>query len=870
MPSFTFPPAAGGGGGGGGGTLPVLGGSGAQYATVAAAQAIEVETVIAGIAAGAGTAPGIFRSAAIPVQPVNFYKDFYVVVVTAVPGNGLVCRHERISAYDGIDQLTLDGPWDLTGQTIDIVSPIRLALLADIQEDITFTKNVEFDLGGHRVKGFVDQAGGDLCWIRGGGWITDGVQKTNIGVLQIDGAEVSRRGSTIYAVLMTNGSNLGRTILTGCHFDGVVAGRRGRAGWEVSGCRNNGIAEANRNIPYRFFESVAGVAVVVTQADWTVEGEWSGAVFYSENSLTGGAAFVNGQINAKTPKMLTATVMSQQPVFAYLYCGVGAATLTMTWLTNGKSTMTVVGNDFVAGTLTFVPDGNVGLCGMGLFIDFTGTFSVDFGGGGSVNRPVSFVGVGSHLVGIHVRGTATMSGTITTSNGAFYYSATSFNYARVFLEATISGTITDGCDALVHDVRRYIQIVNTAVQGNPSTVSLTARTIAQNIFAYTTFDMIGATSAGTWAVSGQIEIHSLSTLQTVTNGGTSLGFATLSSVVSGGTFTVSGLVGIFMAAGDVITTTSFFFATHLGTGGTLTLSAIIRIVGGLCGEFRLIDVTGAGASVTVSGAVTLRQFKMISGPTNYIRSVNATSTAIGSGAQTFEVCEWDAAFTFINLLNGALTGPTSVTFETCVFKAALSMESVTAGVLTWTSATVRFRNSHVEGTFSFSGNRFATVECFDSFFNGTTGDESVNPTATRPALYRYWNCKFRAEHLDLEPDILDDWISVNVGGPALVKGQLATIGAAGTAVDPAAASVVEGVVMDAAGGGGFAILVRRGVIPVLSQVGGATGVSPGDNTGLDTGTPIQQEDTAAVVGQRIGRALGAPAAGLAYTIVDLR
>jgi len=232
MPSFQYPPSAGGGGGGGG--LPVTGGSGVQYASIAIAQASEAEIVTVDTTQ-AGTAPGtIVGSAALPAVD-GALVDRWVVLTDPTPGNGLACRYARISVYVGATRtMTLDQPWDFgVGETYEIISPIRLALNQDLTEDAAFVKNVELDLGGHRLKGKIDQTVGSFCWIRGGGYVTNGVQKTNIGVLRISDVSVSRRDGTIYAVLMTDGSNLGRTVLENCHFFGVVAGRRGRAGWEI-------------------------------------------------------------------------------------------------------------------------------------------------------------------------------------------------------------------------------------------------------------------------------------------------------------------------------------------------------------------------------------------------------------------------------------------------------------------------------------------------------------------------------------------------------------------------------------------------------------------------------------------------------------
>jgi len=521
--------------------------------------------------------------------------------------------------------------------------------------------------------------------------------------------------------------------------------------------------------------------------------------------------------------------------------------------------------------LAFVPDGNVGLCGFGLFIDFTGTFTANLGGGGTINRPASFVGVGSHLAGIHVRGTATMSGTITTSNGAVYYSAPSFNCARVLLESTISGTITDGCEFLVHNVRRCIQIVSTATQNNASTVSLTARMIAQDVFAYTTFDMIGLTSAGTWTVSGQIEIHGLASLQTVNAAGSFLGFASLLSAVSGGTFTVSGLVGIAMSSGNVITADNFDIASHTGTGGTLTISsATFRIVGGICEELRIINVIATGTA-TVSSAVTVRGFKQfVTTGTGFVRSAAATSTAVFSGSVAFESCEWDGSFILLNLLNGAITGPSSVVFETCTFRGAVTTESVTAGVLTWVAASWRFRNCHVEGLFTIVGTRFTTVESFETMFNGNSANNSVSFSGTRPATYRFWKCGFNGiAHATGDPDILDDWVSVPNDGVAKVAGVLVNINAAGQAVTLAAGGTVEGVVLGAVAAvvGVRVFLVRRGIVPVLTDA-----VAAGDDTEQDA-VASDRVDTVVGVptsGRRVGRALAAAAAGAtAYSVINL-
>jgi len=825
--------------------------------------ASESESVIAGIAAGAGTSPGIFRSAAIPVQPVNFYKDFWIVVVTAVPGNGLVCRYARVAAYDGIDMLTLDEPWDLTGETIDIISPVRISLLADIQENIAFTKNVEFDLAGHRVQGSVDQTVGDFCWIRGGsGWITNGVQKTNIGVLKIDECDVSRRDGTIYAVLMTSGSNLGRTVLKGCHFHGVVAGRRSRAGWEIDGCRNDGTPEGtptNRNIPYRLFESVAGVAIVVTQADAQVSGEWSGAVFYSENSLTGPAAFMSIKLSISLPVSKTQTPAAADPVKVYFFCAVDAAILTMTPAALGALAMTLEGNNGITPT-----------AGYALLVDFTGTFSVS---NANVTPDISSVG-GFDIAHIHTVGTVTMSGSVTISGGLVTYSAgSSWNFWRIRLESAVSGTILDGSVLFVSNCSSVFLIASTVAQASATlSVTISGDTRARDILNCGVFTLTAAISAGTWTVSGSIILDGVSFAG-------SPALITLGALVSGGTFTVSsGIVtnvtGSSQVSGAAVIISGI--AAHGGTGGTLTVSSAQIRLFSQNGIMRLASATGAGATVSVTAPIVdIRGAKIL---TVGATGLQVSATAVGATASFTGalICE-DMAFRGTPVLLSAtvvgatVVGPSSITFEECVFESTLT-DATGAGTITWAGATIRFRNCHVEGLFTFVGTRFTTVEAFDTFFNGTTGEESVTATGTRPATYRYWNCKFRAAHLDLFPEIMDDWISVLAGG-VLAAGQLAVISAAGTAVSTVAADTVEGVVLQAAGAGTFAVLVRRGVMFVDSRAGGLGGTVAGDNGILDPGTPVQQATVAYVAGQRIGRALeatGTTRVGEAYTVVDLR
>src|SRR3990172_9356914 len=175
------------------------GGSGIRHQTMADAMSVEAEDVSAPFAPQAGTAPGVVVGLGLSTTD-DFYKDYWLIKESGVPSNGLVCRYARVSEYAGGTQtLTIDQPWDFSAETtLRLVRPARIALKRDVTEDFTFTKNVELDLAGHRLRGKIDVTAGSFCWIRGGGgWITNGVQKTNLGVLRIDDCSISRRDDQI-------------------------------------------------------------------------------------------------------------------------------------------------------------------------------------------------------------------------------------------------------------------------------------------------------------------------------------------------------------------------------------------------------------------------------------------------------------------------------------------------------------------------------------------------------------------------------------------------------------------------------------------------------------------------------------------------
>lgn len=251
-------------------TPPVRGGSGRFYWTMVDAlvgespqgQAVTGQAPQAGTVVGSVVGPGTLSA-------INdFYKDWWLVVSSASPGNGNVYRAARVSNYVGATQtLTIDQPWDLAAETsFDLILPYKVSLENDIAEDLVLSSNVELHLEGHKVKGKADVSA-TFVSIRDG-WITNGIQHTVAGYLRLKNIDASRRNGTIYALLLTEGSNLGRCSADGCSFYGRVAGRRGKMGWEIQGCRNYGVADTVNGVPYALVESPSGgAAVVVTQFD---------------------------------------------------------------------------------------------------------------------------------------------------------------------------------------------------------------------------------------------------------------------------------------------------------------------------------------------------------------------------------------------------------------------------------------------------------------------------------------------------------------------------------------------------------------------------------------------------------------------------
>jgi len=840
------------------------GGSGIRYQTVAAAQAVEAESVTVDVT-GAGTTAGVVVGTGALSAVDDFYKDFWLVLTDPTPGDGLVCRYARVSAYVGATKtFTIDQPWDFgVGETYEIISPIRITLTRDVTEDVTFTKNVELDLAGHRLRGRVDQTAGSFCWIRGGGgYVTNGVEKTNIGVLWIEDCSVSRRDATIYAVRLTSGSDLGRCELVNSRLEGVVSSRRGRMGWRIVDCLNSGITDSSGGVPYRLVESVAGVAVVVTQFDAEIDSELSGAFFYSENSLTGGGAYISIQ----------AAIRPQEDFFGIgtysrrlaICRGVGAATLTLT-MTTGAINITDTQSMERGGT-----GSQIRSFAFGAVQDFTGTFSFLMSAPGtSVNLASMTLGSSAALLvegTVNMTGTATVGGTtgkrLELSGGTFAF--VSLDGPITTGSATVSGTFWSTRGAASFNAITFL--VSQTVGAPAVTVSITQLI---NGFTYNAFAFAAGitVSVGTYTLSGAMAL----------NVGPNATTFNLSSAVTGGTWTVSGAIEYF----DRNQFQSGSFFSHAGTGGTMTVSntVVLNQDGRASLTVALVRVTSTGTINVTSATILWRHYNFNVAD---IFLVDVTAAGVGSvtGAVTLEDCLFQNTATALSAAaGGTATGPSSLTFENCIFRSSFT-DAAGAGVITWAAATLLFRNIHVEGLFTFVGTRFSVVQAFETVFNGNSANLAISFSGVRPATYEFWGCRFPSGRpfstpaaAGGQPDIMDDWV-VLPNGPAGVPtaktaGQLVFFDTAGDAITPAGGESIEGVVLRAVGAvaGTPVIAVRRGIVPVLTDA-----VAAGDDCQQDA-VANDRVDTVVGVpisGRRVCRALVAAGAGaVAYSVVNL-
>jgi hypothetical protein len=850
---------------------PVAGGSGQFYASITAALAGETQTVVSGLVPQAGTGPGVIVGPGTLSAVDNFYKDMFILNTSLSPSKGLTAQWARVSSYVGATRtFTIDKPWDFSAEaSFEVIDPVRVMLFLDIQEDVTVNKNLVLDLNGNRLQGKIDTSSADFLWIRGGsGYVTNGIQKTDFGFLKIDECVVSRRDATAYALLLTEGSNVGRAELNTCEFMGVVAGRRGFVGWQISNCLNDGqFNSVSGNTPYRLVESVAGVAVVLSSLDVSLLGQWSGACIYSENSISGASQYISILGDISAPKFVfdeSLVGINARPQPCIWKC-VGAGVITGTLTTSPLSGIIMtVGSAFDPAPQQTVAGDPTGFAVI-VAHEMTGSITLTMTG---TIFYVNCLGR-QFLSGIEIQGTATSTGNVAITGGRLECSGAESALAGVHLGAPYTGTIT--CPILFL-VRGFVQVATSIrfaanqTAGAPS-VTLSGQFITEgsNFWTAYTFEaMVSSISVGTWAVSGAITAYCINASAMVTT----------NAVVSGGTWTVSGT--IVYGFGTRGSATPMEIGGHTGTGGTLTVSSSsVLIYGGLCGQGIVAESTQTG-SVTVSGTNTWQGVRFSTLQFLVAGTLIAGGTAIASGASTFSHCRFDIptlSYVAVTCPAGSsCTGPSSQTFLHCSFSGPVQ-DQVLGGTITWAASTWTITHCFFSGLITFANaGSFSSVKFFHSHFDGNSSNNSIAYSGTRPTTYQYWKCSFAARpDAAGTPDIIDEYVIVPASG-ALTAANLVTVNASGQATNVVAGTnVILGVLINSpAGAGNPALVITRGKI--MTAV--SAGVANGDHLVADTaGTPTNAVTNAASVsGKNVGFALearGATVANQSYSAIGV-
>lgn len=842
---------------------PVLGGSGRQYWTIRDALAGEaaLAVTVAGVVPQAGTGAGVVVFQAAQSAVNNFYKDQYILNTDTTPTNGLVAQWMRISDYVGATRTaTGDKPWDFSGEsTVSVIQPARISLQGDVSEDVTITIPLELNLQGHKILGKVDVTGGGFLWIRGGsGYITNGIQKTDFGFLKIDDCVVSRRNTTVYAVLMTEGSNLGSVELSNCTFMGRVSGRRGFISWNIDNCINNGLSESGINVPYTLVESIAGVAVVVSQFVAEIDSQLGGAFFYSENSITGATAYMSMTGIIRIP--MEYNLLSASPEKWSFVKAVNAATLTLT-ATTGDCHLSVVGpTQSSAVSLSDIP-----ILSFVNTLNFTGTCSWAPPAGLTFTMNCSGL-----LQIVLVEGTSDTTGSITAGGG---------NAKRIFASGADIHLFDNGGSAFkgalvisgggiqIQSCRQFgwTDLGADITAGAPTFTVSAAVTIDDCQAFVGSFDTnTHNISVGTWTWSGNLALK---------NAGVGASIWALGSLVSGGTWTVS---GNFSAQGSFNSSntpslTAVRILAHSGTGGTITVSGTVDFQGGRQ-PMDLVLVDGAGATASMTSATVNVYYVVVSGSRTIVTASTSTSTASLTGTVVYGHCQFEGSVSFLasNPAGASVTGPVALSFYHCAFMSTLRPQSSGGGTFAWgAGAALKFFHCHIEGLYTVVYTPFTTHQAFHTRFNGNSSNKSIAGSGTRPTTLEYWGCTAAARY----DDILPNWLAVYDVLPAqaaLVQGQPVKVNAANQYQVCVAASIVDGVSYDApAGAGSRTVAIRDGRCFVAAKAGTANG----DNLALDLVTPTQTNLAAFTPGQNVGTALeavGTTVAGKSYAAVNVR
>jgi len=725
--------------------------------------------------------------------------------------------------------------------------------MMDRAENITFTKAVEFNLEGHRLQGTLDVTAGSFSWIRNGR-VTDGIQKTNLGVLRLDALSVSRRDDTLYAVLVTQATNVAAVEMYRCELDGVVAGRQGICRWVIEGCTNNGIDDGDGNVPYRLLEA-DGIARTFSNVSVSINGAFSGAIAYAKGAGSIVSAAPNYlAVNANVwPSADEPAGSIPSPRSFTILMVVGAATGTIT-STDGEVAISVKSHNGQGATTPGFASNVAFLRGR----NCTGSGTLNLQSPSIVSIDVT--GFTGDLGLVVVDGTAAMTGTLTLDGGfgGIYITGGmgSIVSAVILNSAVTTGTVTVQNDIFyIKNAETFSGIlINSAQAAAAPAITVASFFIVIDVEIVRIFGVLAAVSVGTWTFSGEIFGESTSNYS-----------CALPAAVTGGTWALSGNVTLSLAGQYLVILDA---ASHAGSGGTLTVSGTFTASGGIHSSFQHCrKATGAGGTATKSGASSLKDMRF-AGAFSFVLSGVAGGTADGSGAITCTHCRFDAEMIIVNR-TGAATGPTATAFELCVFASTLTAEAG-AGAITWVAATLRFMDCHIGGLFTVVGTRFSTVEAFETFFNGNSANKSITATGVRPSsTYRFWKCGFAARYDDLLPESINEY-DVLPAQAALVQGQPVIVNAANQYQVCVLTSIVDAVSLDApAGAGSRTIGVRNGRVFVAAKAGTVNG----DNLALDLATPAQCNLAPFTPGQNVGTALenvGTTVAGKCYAAVGVR
>jgi len=835
----------------------IVGASGVQYNTYADFVLNEPSQSAADVttAAAAGTITGTALPAWLAVGD-------YVVLTDATPGNGLVYRYGKILSIVGL-VITFDTPWDLgVGEAVGYFRWQVGTVKRPWEEDVTFTKPVFLNGGGNQLKGKVVVSGGSITKVTDLA-ITNGVTCTAAGVFIWERCDIDACASGAfanYAYCMTGGSNLGATEMSGCNLHGFGSGRCGIARWDITETTNPGIAQTNRNVAWRLWESVVGgAALVVSQAAAFISSVFSGAIFYSENTITGTPA-ISIKVNAVLPKLAglyTGTNLNQQPVSLFVFWGVGAGVLTMTPSANSSLQLNITGGmRHLALTSSDIPSGISG------YTDYTGTSTLALA---NLTMRIGFDP--SSLIiatSIAVMGTVTCTGVITRTAGFINAagSAVGSIYTDVALYVALNATITNSGGWFVAGAANWISIGFFASQAVAGAVVACSGNISMTYAAsYNAFLLLGGAlvSNGTYTLSGQLSMLV----------DTGVAVASLGSGVSGGTFTVSGAAVRISFVGRSNGTITI--GAHAGTGGTLTVSANGDLSGTMMGVIVLGQSSGAGGTAVVSGSWSIADISFVSGPIVLITATTATSTVQVTGVFTFINVRFSGAVTVFNAtaVGGVAQAPTSFICYNCTMESTfIDRDAAGLGTYTLAAATWEFNNCTFTGLFTALGTSFTTLQWFGCTFKASP--TSLTVTGTRPATFRAFKCQGLGNMLATDLlEMIDEYFTLKTT-TGVAQGDLISLGINAQQWETSTANtdIIEGVALTTVAATLQCIGVVRGRIFVRVDVT----VLAKDYCVQDAAVPAQAVLGAPTPGKGTIRAFenaGATKAGLAYSSVGV-